>query len=153
MCDICRCHQACGHEPRIAISPALNIYEVLRSGEQCALTEPVHRGWIVHFMLQPVQQVLHHPGWDAGLLGRVDKAKEDKIIQEHPPVRSETLEQPMPIKLCTTRVQQVHNVRPVIAFTFHNIALGPEYFFWWAEVHDNPQRVTSHSMGKPGLIH
>ena len=54
---------------------------------------------MVQFMLQPVQQVLHHPGWDAGLLGRVDKAKEDKIIQEHPPVRPETLEQPMPVKL------------------------------------------------------
>ena len=90
---------------------------------------------MVHFMLQPVQEVLHHPGWDTGLLGRVDKAKEDKIMQEHPPVCAETLEQPMPVKLYTTRVQQVHNVRPVIAFTFHDIALGPEYFFWWAEVH------------------
>ena len=58
----------------------------------------------------------------------------------------------MPVKLCTTRVQQVHNVRPVIAFTFHDIGLGPEYFFWWAEVHGNPQRVASHSMGKPCLI-
>src|SRR5206468_12898114 len=59
---------------------------------------------------------------------------------------------PMPVKLCTTRVQQVHNVRPVIAFTFHDIALGPEYFFGWAEVHGNSQRAASHSMGKPCLI-
>src|SRR4030095_7480384 len=79
MRDICRCHQACGHEPRVAISPAFNIDEVLRSGEQCALTELVRRGWTVHFMLQPVQQVLHNPGRDVGLLGRVDKAKEDEI--------------------------------------------------------------------------
>src|SRR5262245_7600695 len=107
---------------------------------------------MVHFMLQPIQQVLHNPGRDAGLLARVDKAKENEITQEHPPVRSEALEQPMPVKLCTTRVQQVHNVRPVIAFTFHDIALGPEHFFWRAEVHRNPQRVTSHSMDKPCLI-
>jgi hypothetical protein len=152
MRDICCRHQACGHEPRVAISPALNIYEVLRSGEQRALTELVRRGWMVHFMLQPVQQVLHNPGWDTGLLGRVDKAKEDEIIHEHPPVCSEAPEQPMPVKLCTTRVQQVHNVRPVIAFTLHDIALGPEHFFWWAEVQGNPQRITSHSMSKPCLI-
>src|SRR5215470_9387895 len=134
MRDIFCRHQAWGPEPRVAISPALNIDEVLRSGEQRALTALVRRGWLVHFMLQPVQQVLHHPGRKAGLLGRIDKAKEDEMIQEHPPVRSETLEQPMPVKLCTTRVQQVHNVRPVIAFPFHDIALGPEDFFWWAEV-------------------
>src|SRR4029453_8635997 len=152
MRDICRCHQACGHEPRVAISPVLNIYEVLRSGEQCALAELVRRGWMVHFMLQLVQQVLHNPGRDTGLLGRVDKAKEDEIIQEHPPVCSEAPEQPMPVKIHTTRVQKVHNVRPVIAFTLHDIALGPEHFFWWAEVHGNPQRITSHSMGKPCLI-
>src|SRR5215831_11943636 len=152
MRDICRCHQACGHEPRVAISPALNIYEVLRSGEQCALTELVRRGWTVHFMLQPVQQVLHNPDRDVGLPGRVDKAKEDKIIQEHPPVCSKAPEQPMPVKLCATRVQQVHNVRPVIAFTLHDIALGPEHFFRWAEVHGNPEHITSHSMSKPCLI-
>ena len=107
---------------------------------------------MVQFMPQPVQQVQHHPGWDAGLLGRVDKTKEDEIIQEHPPVRSKVLEQPLPVKLCAPRVQQVHNVRAVIAFTFHDIALGPEHFFWWAEVHGNPQRVASHRMGKPCLI-
>ena len=93
---------------------------------------------MVHFMLQPVQQVLPNPGRDERLHSRVDKTKEDEIISEHSPVHSETLEQPMPVKLCTTRMQQVHNVRPVIAFTFHDIALGPEYFFWWAEVHGNP---------------
>src|SRR5262245_25947759 len=121
MRDISRCHQACGPEPRVAISPALNIYEVLRSREQCALTELVRRGWMAYFMLQPVQQVLHHPGWDTGLLGRIDKAKKNEIIQEHPPVCSEAPEQPLPVKLCTTHVQQVHNVRPVVAFTLHDI--------------------------------
>src|SRR5688500_4135253 len=79
MRDICHCHQACGPEPRVAISPALNIDEVLRSGEQCALTELVRRGWLGHIMLQPVQQVLHYPGRDTGLLGRADKAKEDDL--------------------------------------------------------------------------
>ena len=98
MRDICRRHQACGPEPCVAISPALNIDEVLRSGEQRALTDPILRGEMVHFMLQPVQQALHNPRRDEGLLSRVDKAKEDEIIQEHPPVRSETLEQPMPVK-------------------------------------------------------
>ena len=77
---------------RASIPPTFNIYEVLCSGEQRALTDLVRKGWMVHFMLQPVQQVLHNPDWDAGLLGRVDKAKEDEIMQEHPPVRSETLE-------------------------------------------------------------
>jgi hypothetical protein len=47
---------------------------------------------MVHFMLQPLQQVLHNPGWDAGLLGRVDKTEEDEIMQEHPPVCPETIE-------------------------------------------------------------
>src|SRR4030095_10912881 len=65
---------------------------------------------------------------------------------------SEAPEQPMPVKLCAPRVQQVHNVRPVIAFTLHDIALGPEHFFWWAEVHGNSQHTASHSMGKPRLI-
>src|SRR5262245_58209431 len=117
MRNICRCHQACGPEPCVAISTALNIDEVVRSGEQRALTDPIPRGWMVHFMLQPVQQVLHNPRRDEGLLSRVDKAKEDEIMPEHPPVCSETLEQPIPGELCTARVQQVHNVRPVIAFT------------------------------------
>src|SRR4029453_1396855 len=106
MRDICRRHQACGPEPRVAISPALNIDEVLRSGEQRALTDPILRGEMVHFMLQPVQQALHNPRRDEGLLSRVDKAKEDEIMQEHPPVCSETLEQPLPANLVTTRVWQ-----------------------------------------------
>ena len=107
---------------------------------------------MVHVMLQPVQEVLHHPGRDTGLLGRVDKAKEDEIMQEHPPVGSEALEQPIPIKLGMTRVQQVQNVCPVIPFTFHDIALGPEHFFWWAEAHGNSQGITSHGMAKPCRI-
>ena len=152
MRDICLRHLACRLETRVTIPPALHIYEVLCSGEQRALTDLVCRAWMVYFMQQPVQQLLHNPGRDGGLLGRVDKAKEDEIVQEHPPVRSEALEQPMSVKLCTTSVQQVQNIRPVIAFTFHDIGLGPEHFFWWAEVHGNTQRIASHGMGKPCLI-
>ena len=80
MRDICRRHRACRLKPRVVIPPTFNIYEVLCPGKQRALTDLVRKGWMVHFMLQPVQQVLHNPDWDAGLLGRVDKAKEDEIM-------------------------------------------------------------------------
>ena len=90
--DICGSRQACRLEPRVAISPTPSIYEVLGSREQRALTDLIHGRRIVHFMLQPLQQALHNPGWDAGLLGRVDKTEEDEIMQEHPPERPEAIE-------------------------------------------------------------
>src|SRR5437773_476681 len=105
MGNICRSHKACGHESCIAIAPTLNIYEVLCSGEQCALTELIRRGCMVQFMLQPTQEVLHNPDGDAGLPGRVDKAKENEVMQEHPPVRSKAFEQPRPVQLRATGMQ------------------------------------------------
>ena len=124
--DICGSHRAYRPESRITISPTVNIYEVLGSGEQRPVTDLGCRRWMVYFVLQAVQQVLHNPAWDTGLLGRVDKTEKDEILQEYPPVYSETLEQALPVKLYTARVQQVYNVCPVIAFAFHDIALRPE---------------------------
>ena len=68
-------------------------------------------------------------------------------------MRSEALKQPRPVKLRAIGVQQVHNVRPVIAFTFHDRTLGPEDFFGWAEVHRQPQQTAGNRMHKPRRIH
>jgi len=38
-------------------------------------------------MSQAVDQLLHDPAWNTVALGGIDEAKENKMAQEHPPVR------------------------------------------------------------------
>jgi hypothetical protein len=102
--------------------------------------------------VQPLEQFLHHPGGNPGLLGRVDKAKENQVTQEYPPVQTKATEQAWPVQPLPTGAQQVQHVCAVIAFAFHNGTLGPEHFFRRAELHRQAQHVSRHSMRKPCRI-
>jgi hypothetical protein len=86
------------------------------------------------------------------LLGWVDKAIENEMTQEHPPVRSKTIKQAGPVQTCTTGVQYVDNICAIIAFALHDVALGPEHFFRRAEVHRYAKHLGCYSMCKPHLI-
>ena len=46
----------------------------------------------------------------------------------------------------------MHNIRTIIAFAFHHIALGPEHFLRRAELHRNAANLAGDGMRKPRLI-
>src|SRR5574341_2263496 len=115
--DIRRCHGATGGMPCVAIAPALDIHEVLLPGEQRALADRLGRRRGVHLAVQAAQQVLEYPRGNTGSLGRVDEVEEHKVAQQDPPVWAEATDQPRPIEALAPRMDDVGDVRAVIAFT------------------------------------
>src|SRR5215218_8733601 len=87
--DVVRFHAPVRQQPRIRVTPTLDIRQVLLAGDDRAAAQTFARGGFVHFPLQTGEELIHHPLRDTRALARVDIAEHQQMREQDAPVRVE----------------------------------------------------------------
>ncbi len=80
-------HRVVGQPARVAVTPVLDVDQVLLTREDSAAADARPKSGSGTRGLEAPHQILHDPAWHAVTIARIDEAKEHQVAQQHPPVR------------------------------------------------------------------
>src|SRR5687768_13960636 len=118
---------AVGSQARIEVTPALDVHEVLRAGQDGAAAHTLAGFGGAQLALEARRQLTHHTGRDAMALARIDEAEHHEMRQENAPVVAEARHQARPVDALGRRAQDVRDVTAVEPLALHDERLGPDH--------------------------
>src|SRR5207253_6754899 len=119
--DLLRRHISQRLEPRILVTPAIDVDQILLARDDRAVTNLLV-AIVPIFFCQPLRQLVDHPGRYPGPIGGVDISEQDQMRIQRAPVLSVAQDEASPIERVADGMDDVCDVGAIEPFTLHDQA-------------------------------
>ena len=83
---------------------------------------------------------------------RVNVVEQDQVAEQHTPIRTEPLDQMLPIEFLYAAQQNMRNIGAIESFALHDVRFHPENFFRCAKFHCQTEKVSIMRSIEPGIV-
>src|SRR5437016_254215 len=118
--DVSGVHGTARLETSVFVAPTTDVHEVLLARQQGAAAQMFVLSRSRDLALEAVEQVGQHPSGNFGPLRGVNKAEQNEMAEQHPPVGIEAAQHAAPIEAGCAGMEQVVDIGAIIAFTFYD---------------------------------
>src|ERR1051326_3974213 len=135
---------------RVFVAPLVDVLQILLPRDDRPVANLVRR--VILFFTRALQQRIEHSEGNFRALARIDEREQNEMREQRAPVRTEALDEALPIELLARRANHVRDVRAVEALALHDQSLRPDHLLGRNQLDVHVEHFLSHRELEPSVV-